>query len=55
MVSLPEELLDVLACPKCHRRIQAAGAEAVECAEDRLRFPIVDGIPVMLLEEATPF
>ena len=53
---LPEELLDVLACPKCHRKLRPAeGQEALECAADRLRFPIVEGIPVMLLDKATPF
>ena len=53
---LPEELLEVLACPNCHGKIELTDdLQAVECAEDRLRFPIVDGIPVMLLDEATPY
>ncbi|HEY8686950.1 MAG TPA: Trm112 family protein [Chloroflexota bacterium] len=55
-VPLPDELLEVLACPNCHRRLRGVGGEeALECAEDRLRFPIVDGIPVMLLDQATSF
>ena len=54
-MSLPEALLDVLACPKCHRRVEPTDDElALECPNDKLRFPIVGGIPVMLLEKATP-
>lgn len=46
-------LLDILACPLCkgplvHRR----EAEVLVCRADRLAFPIRDGIPVMLEEEA---
>ena len=47
-------LLDILACPLCkgplvHQREQAV----LVCRADRLAFPIRDGIPVMLEEEAT--
>jgi uncharacterized protein YbaR (Trm112 family) len=46
-------LLDILACPLCkgplvHRR----EADVLVCRADRLAFPIRDGIPVMLEEEA---
>lgn len=47
-------LLDILACPLCkgplkHERDRAA----LVCRMDRLAFPIRDGVPVMLVEEAT--
>lgn len=46
-------LLEILVCPLCkgplvHRR---EGQELI-CKPDRLGFPIRDGIPVMLEEEA---
>jgi uncharacterized protein YbaR (Trm112 family) len=46
-------LLEILACPICkgpvvHRR----EAHVLVCRADRLAFPIRDGIPVMLEEEA---
>ena len=55
-------LLDILVCPLCkgplqHRRGGAApdgtplDGELV-CAHDRLAFPIRDGIPVMIADEA---
>lgn len=46
-------LLEILACPVCkgpliHRR----DAEVLICRPDRLAYPIRDGVPVMLEEEA---
>jgi uncharacterized protein len=46
-------LLDILACPLCkgplrHERKQ----DLLICRGDRLAFPIRDGIPVMLEDEA---
>jgi uncharacterized protein len=53
---ISSELLEVLACPKCKQKIELSedGAFLV-CQADRLRYPIVDGIPVMLIEEAESF
>ncbi|MEY2626233.1 MAG: Trm112 family protein [Gammaproteobacteria bacterium] len=50
---MDHRLLDILACPLCkgplvhHREPQV-----LVCRADRLAFPIKDGIPVMLEEEA---
>jgi uncharacterized protein YbaR (Trm112 family) len=46
-------LLEILACPICkgpvvHRR----DAHVLVCRADRLAFPVRDGIPVMIEEEA---
>lgn len=48
------ELLEVLACPKCHGKLDVK-EQALECPACRLRYPILDGIPVMLIDEAESF
>jgi len=50
------ELLEILACPKCKQKVELSedGATLI-CTVDRLRYPIVDGIPVMLIDEAESF
>lgn len=47
------KLLEILACPKCKHELALQG-EWLVCASCRLRYPIRDGIPVMLVEEAQP-
>jgi uncharacterized protein len=50
------DLLEVLACPKCKRKVELSeDGKALICETDRLRYPVVDGIPVMLIEEAESF
>lgn len=46
------ELLAILACPVDHAALSETG-DALVCAACRRRYPIRDGIPVMLVEEAT--
>ena len=52
-MALSKELLDILACPACKQRVtlQEDGS-ALFCAACGLRYPIRDGIPVMLVDEA---
>ena len=46
-------LLDILVCPVCKGPLLYRKAEAeLVCKADRLAYPIRDGIPVMLVEEA---
>lgn len=53
---ISRELLDVLVCPKCRGPVALSeDDEALVCEADRLHFPITDGIPVMLIEEARTF
>ena len=53
---ISSELLEVLACPKCKQKVDLdEESSALVCQSDRLRFPIVDGIPVMLIDEAETF
>ena len=47
------KLLDILACPLCKGPWQSAKVQQLlVCRADRLDYPIRDGIPVMLEEEA---
>jgi len=46
-------LLDILVCPLCKGNLVYRKAEQeLICKADRLGFPIRDGIPVMLEEDA---
>jgi uncharacterized protein YbaR (Trm112 family) len=55
-VDLDPVLLQILACPcERHEPVEPDDAtQALVCAYCRTSFPVRDGIPVMLLEEATP-
>lgn len=50
---MDSRLLDILACPICKSPLQydKRGQQLI-CRADRLAFPIRDGIPVMLEDEA---
>lgn len=50
-MSIRKELLETLACPKCKGPLVEEG-DAVVCAVCGLRFPVRDGIPVLIVEEA---
>jgi uncharacterized protein YbaR (Trm112 family) len=50
---LDRRLLDILACPICKGPLVLHPEPAViVCRADRLAFPLRDGVPVMLEEEA---
>jgi uncharacterized protein YbaR (Trm112 family) len=54
-VTLSPELLRVLACPKCKGELEYRERESsMICPRCRLRYPVRDDIPIMLLDEATP-
>jgi uncharacterized protein YbaR (Trm112 family) len=53
---LPAELKEILACPRCKGDLEFRESEGeIRCQACRLAFRIEDGIPVMLLDEATRF
>jgi len=58
-LQLDPVLLEVLACPDTHHAPLTVGAgddtdaEALTCSECGRVFPVRDGIPVLLLDEAT--
>ena len=52
-LAMDSKLLDILACPLCKGPLQYCRAQQLlVCRADRLAYPIRDGIPVMLEEEA---
>jgi len=57
MGSVDPKLLEILVCPLCkgkllYRRDASPGRDELVCKADRLAYPVKDGIPVMLEEEA---
>ena len=49
-------LLEILACPKCHAPLrEEADATKLACTDPEcgLVYPVRDGIPVLLIDEAT--
>lgn len=48
---IDQELLDILACPLCKTAVRLEGDRLI-CTQCSRRYPIRDGIPVMLIDEA---
>jgi uncharacterized protein YbaR (Trm112 family) len=54
-MTLSPKLLALLVCPKCKGALAYHESEsALTCSQCRLRYPVRDDIPIMLLDEATP-
>lgn len=53
-MTLDQKLLEILACPNCRGDVEYKEAEqTIECVgECRYTYPVRDGIPVMLIDEA---
>jgi uncharacterized protein YbaR (Trm112 family) len=54
-MAMNEELLGLLACPKCHGGLALLpGRDGLYCAACAEVYPVREEIPVMLAEEAKP-
>ena len=54
-MTLSPQLLAILVCPKCKGALEYRESESsLACPACRLRYPVRDDIPIMLLDEATP-
>jgi uncharacterized protein YbaR (Trm112 family) len=54
-MGISQELLDILACPKCKGDIYLNDAkDGLICDQCKLLYEIRDDIPIMLIEEAKP-
>jgi len=52
-MAIKQELLDILACPKCKGNIRLNEAkDGLICDSCRLKYHIKDDIPIMLIDEA---
>jgi uncharacterized protein YbaR (Trm112 family) len=50
---LDQKLLSILVCPLCKAELRyEKDQEELICLPDKLAFPIRDGVPVMLVDEA---
>ena len=47
------QLLDILACPACKTPVKEDGERFI-CTRCGRRYPVREGIPVMLIEESEP-
>lgn len=53
-MSLPKDLLEILVCPKCRGDLEyRREPEALVCHACRLVYRVDDGIPILLIDEAT--
>jgi len=57
MSGVDPKLLEILVCPLCkgrlvYRKKAPQAADELVCKADRLAYPVKDGIPVMLEDEA---
>jgi uncharacterized protein len=51
---IPEEILAILACPECKKPVHLLpDGSGYKCEACKRLYPVRDGIPVMLVEEAT--
>jgi len=57
-MTISKELLEILACPKCKGVLRlveqspVSGEQGLVCDRCRLLYPVREGIPVMLIDEA---
>lgn len=55
-MAVAKELLAVLACPKCKGNLKYDNkADKLLCQKCRLRYPVLEDIPDMLIEDAEKF
>lgn len=53
--AIAPELLEIIVCPDCHGQLsvaERAGQTELVCADCGLAYPVTDGIPVLLVDEA---
>lgn len=52
-MAIPQELLDILVCPACKQPVRlTVQQDGLRCERCNLVYPIVDDIPVMLVDKA---
>jgi uncharacterized protein len=52
--SLPPDLLEILVCPACRSQLNySEPKQTLTCTACRRVYPIRDGLPVLLIDQAT--
>jgi len=55
-MSVRPELLEIMVCPKCKQPVElVTEGDSLLCESCRLRYPIRDDIPIMLIDEAESY
>jgi LSD1 subclass zinc finger protein len=55
MTTISQELVDLLVCPACKTPVKlTADQEGLRCTTCHIVYPIREGLPVMIREEARP-
>jgi len=55
-MAMDKELLEILACPKCKGELQlTVDGSALRCDACRLSYRVDEGIPILLIDEATSY
>lgn len=53
-MSVDPQIVDILVCPLCKGALSKRPEDgALVCKVDKLAFPVRDGIPIMLVEQAS--
>ena len=53
-MSIDPHLLEILACPQCKTEVKLTAEEdGLKCITCHRVYPIQDGIPIMIIDEAT--
>ena len=50
-MAVDKKLLEIMACPKCMNELKEKNMFLV-CAKCKLAYPVLDGVPNMLIDEA---
>ena len=54
-MAIDKELLEILVCPKCKGDLALTAEEdGIVCKACKLKYPIKEDIPIMLVDEAIP-
>ena len=54
-MTVDPELIQLIRCPRCRGvLVEREGGAALECGACRVAYPVLDGIPQLLADEARP-
>ena len=54
-MAIDTELLEILACPKCKGDVRLSeSGDGLICDACKVKYPVKDDIPIMLIDEAIP-